>query len=259
MDSAENNDSSQLPPLELFIETAPGEGCFGHIPSLPGLCFRASDPAQLDQRCAEYIHNYIDWLIIEQLADLNPTVARWVSQASSAGFGSFHVIIKETKPGAPVWISGNAAALFNCDLEPLDDPSITAHLRFTRKVFTRISSLLGPLSQSRLAHKPPDEHRSIDDMLTHIGNCVWWYCSRIDDELPEPDEPDQEPPLARIERLLGQAERYLTTVPEPARNLIHRPGRFQTNDPGEQWTHTKVCRRQAEHMWEHLVELGGRL
>lgn len=259
MDSAEHTDYSQLPPLELFIETAPGEGCFGHIPALPGLCFRAVDPAGLDQRSTEYIHNYINWLINESLTDLNPTVARLAGQASSAELRSCRVIVIEAKQGSPVWISGNPAALFDYDLHPLDDPSIFAHLRFTRTVFNRISNIIDPLSQSQRARKPGDEYRSVNEMLTHIANCVWWYCSRIDDELPEPNELDEEPRLARIDRLLVQAERYLISVPDSARNQIYIPSRFQTNDPAEQWTHTKVCRRQAEHMWEHLAELGERL
>ena len=40
-----------------------------------------------------------------------------------------------------------------------------------------------------------------------------------------------------------------------ARATFHVPTRFPTEDPQECWTHTKVCRRQAEHVWEHLPGL----
>ena len=255
MDAVEGNDYSRLPQLELYIEIAPGESCFGHIPALPGLCFRAAAPPELEQRTPVYLHDYINWLIIEKLADLNTLVAILAGWSSSADIYQAPVVLKEIKHGSPVWISGNPAALFTFDLYPLDDPAVYAHLRFTRHVLRRVSSIIEPIQESLRAQKPDSEHRSINEMLTHIGNCVWWYCSRIDDELPEPDEPAHEAPLKRIERLLDQAERYLSRVPASERNIVHIPARFKTIDPNEQWTHTKVCRRQAEHMWEHLSEL----
>jgi hypothetical protein len=85
-----------------------------------------------------------------------------------------------------------------------------------------------------------------------MGNCVWWYCSRIDDVLPEPVEISEEAPMARIERLLEVAGEYLLAVPLQARMIVNVPTRFLTKDPREAWTHAKVCRREAEHMWEHL-------
>jgi hypothetical protein len=57
--------------------------------------------------------------------------------------------------------------------------------------------------------------------------------------------------MARIERLLEAAGEYLLAVPLQARTTVHVPSRFLTLDPREAWTHTKVCRRQAEHLWEH--------
>ncbi len=255
MNAALDNDYSQLPPLELYIEIAPGEGWFCHIPQLPGLCFRAANQAELNRLTAGYIHKYIKWIIDEKLTDLNGTVAHMAARSNSDREDAFPFILKETKQGSPVWISGNAAAFFSCDLFPLDDSTIRAHLRFTRQVMRRISSIIVPLPESQRTHKAGSEQRSINEMLTHIGNCVWWYCSRLDDELPEPDEPAHEDPLIRIGRLLDQAERYLTSVPASERNTVHIPARFKSIDPNEQWTHTKVCRRQAEHMWEHLSEL----
>ena len=58
--------------------------------------------------------------------------------------------------------------------------------------------------------------------------------------------------LDRIDRLLQEAAGFLLEIPSEKRVLIHIPKRFPTTDPAEQWTHGKVCRRQAEHVWEHL-------
>ena len=62
--------------------------------------------------------------------------------------------------------------------------------------------------------------------------------------------------MERIERLLEAAEEYLPAVPIKERTTVHIPTRFLTKDAQEAWTHTKVCRRQAEHLWEHLQTIG---
>ena len=77
-----------------------------------------------------------------------------------------------------------------------------------------------------------------------------WSC---DDSLPEPDERPNEDPLDRIERLLETASQFLISLPFAAREEVHVPKRFHTRDPREAWTHTKVCRREAEHAWEYLL------
>lgn len=257
MVTSDINGRSQLPlPLfEILTEVAPGEGCFGHIPALPGLCFRAYDPAELERMAPGQIVEYAEWLLAENLVDLNPVVAALVHQVLVGNFGAIRVVETERREGSPLWISGNPAVLFDYDLHLLDDPAVTAHLRFTRKVVHRIQAMVVALSQEQRAQKSMHEHRSVDDTLTHIGNCVWWYCSRIDNGLPEPDERVEETPLLRIERLLDIATKYLLAVPLSERTTVHVPTRFLTKDPQESWTHTKVCRRQAEHVWEHLNQL----
>jgi hypothetical protein len=158
----------------------------------------------------------------------------------------------ECVPGAPVWDSGNAAALFEHDRSPLDDVAVAAHLRFVRRVLDRIREAVVPLSASERARRPAPNRRPIDETLEHIGNCIWWYCSRIDDALPEPDEPEGEAWLDRIDRLFDVAEQHLLGIPLLARVEVHVPARFPTADSREPWNHTKVCRRQAEHVWAHL-------
>jgi hypothetical protein len=246
---------SQLPPFDLLVEVAPSEGCFAHIPALPGLCFRASDPEEAERIALGQIANYSQWILAEDLVDLNSEADALVRRARILNFTGVRVVETERRDGSPLWISGNPAILFDHDRHPLDDTAVTAHLRFARQVVKRIRAMVAVMSPDQREQKPAVQYRSVDETLTHIGNCVWWYCARIDDELPEPDERDEETPMTRIERLLEAAGEYLLTVPLQARTTVHVPTRFLTIDPGEAWTHTKVCRRQAEHMWEHLQTL----
>lgn len=250
-----HNTQPQLPAVDLLCEIVPGDGCFGHIPALPGLCFRGEDPSELQRTSPDQIKKYIEWLIIENLSDLNPLVIGLMPHVDGSYFNSIHVVIKEIVAGSPVWISGNPAVLFNYDLHPMKNPEVLAYLQFTGQVLKHIGHIIESLSRSQLLKKPDSESRSSGEILTHIGNCVWWYCSRLDDSLPEPDDVIEETPLHRIDRLFDHAKEYLISVPQSLRKTVHVPSRYQTNDPLEKWTHTKTCRRQAEHAWEHLGEL----
>jgi len=241
--------------FDLLIEDAQGAGVFGHIPELPGLCFRAESAAEAERAGPGRIREYAGWLADEGLNDLTDRSAGLIHRARSDEPDRPCVVVTERVAGAPVWESGNAAALFARDLCPLDDAAVLAHLRFVRSVLAAIRVLVSPLSMSQRARRPAPGRRSIDETLEHIGNCVWWYGSRIDDQLPEPDEPPGDDPLDRIDRLFESAAAHLSAVPPSERSLVCVPNRFPTRDPQERWTHTKVCRRQAEHAWEHLPGL----
>ncbi len=253
---SDQDDHSQLPPFDLLVEVAPSEGCYAHIPALPGLCFRASDPEEAHRIALGQIANYSQWVLAEDLVDLNSKANALVRRVGAMNFTGVRVVETERRDGAPLWISGNPAILFDYDRHPLDDTAVTAHIRFARQAVRYIRRMIADLSPDQRERKPTVQDRSVDETLTHIGNCVWWYCARIDDELPEPDERANETPMARIERLLEAAGEYLPAITHQARTTIHIPTRFLTKDAGEAWTHTKVCRRQAEHLWEHLQTLG---
>jgi hypothetical protein len=238
--------------FDLLIEDAGAEGCLGHVPALPGLCFRARKAEEAEAIASDRIVAYAAWLRAEGLADLTPETAEAVGRADAEGDSGLRVVVAEHAAGAPVWESGNAAVLFRYDLRPLDDRAIAARLRFVRRVLDRIRDAVEPLSAEARRRRPASDRRSVDETLEHVGNCLWWYGSRIDDTLPEPDEPADEDMLDRIDRLFDGAEAFLLAVPYSARATVHVPTRFPTNDPDERWTHTKVCRRQAEHVWAHL-------
>jgi len=238
--------------FDLLIEDAGTEGCLGHIPALPGLCFRARNAEEAEAIASDRIVEYATWLDAEGLADLTPETAEAVGCADAGGSSGLRVVVAEHVAGAPVWESGNAAVLFRYDLRPLDDRAIAACLRFVRRVLDRMRNAVEPLSAEARRRRPAPDRRSIDETLEHVGNCLWWYGSRIDDTLPEPDDLPDEDMLDRIDRLFAVAESHLLPVPYSARATVHVPTRFPTKDPDERWTHTKVCRRQAEHVWAHL-------
>lgn len=245
----------EFPAFHLLVEDVGSQGCLGHVPALPGLCFRVEDSSELEGTALARISEYARWLLAEDLADITPDTEALVSRVRSGDTTGVRVVETERLAGAPVWISGNPAVLFQFDLRPLGNDAVAAHLCLTRRVLEQMRKLVAPLSAAQRARRPAADRRSIDETLTHLGNCVWWYCSRIDDDLPEPEEPAGESPLDRIDRFFAAAETYLLGVPHSARSAVHIPTRFPSEDPQERWTHTKVCRRQAEHVWAHLPGL----
>jgi hypothetical protein len=238
--------------LRLLLETVPGHGCFAHIPDLPGLCFRAADPERARTAAIDEMTRYGRWLLDQNLTGLNPEAAAVVQRLRRGPLSAVRAVEVERREGSPVWLSGNPAVLFDRDREALSDAAVTAHIRFTRGVITRICEAARSLSSVQSAWRPTPDGRSMDETLTHIGNCIWWYCSRIDDDLPEPEDRPAEPHVDRIARVLEAAAAYLIAVPLRRRTVVCVPTRFPSDDPGEPWTHAKVCRRQAEHVWEHL-------
>lgn len=247
---------SKLPlRFDFLVEDAGSRGCMVHIPALPGLNFRVENTSKLKETALARITKYAHWLLTEDLADLTAETALLTYFVQTGTLDNLQVVVTERMAGAPVWESGNPAVLFGHDREPLEDGIVSAHLRFVCRVLDVIHKLIEPLSAEQRAGRSAPDRRSIDETLTHLGNCVWWYCSRIDDQLPEPDDVPDESPLDRIGCLFDASEAYLLGVPFPARSTVHVPQRFPTSDPQERWTHTKVCRRQAEHVWAHLPGL----
>jgi hypothetical protein len=118
-----------------------------------------------------------------------------------------------------------------------------------------MARMLSPLEGAAFDRRPEGGGRSLAETLDHIGRCLWWYCSRLSDELPEPGGECPEHGLARIQCLIPFAESWLLAVPADRRADVIVPSRFPTRDPAEAWTFRKVCRRQAEHMVEHLSGL----
>ena len=238
--------------LDLYVEVATGGACMGHIPALPGFCFRSENTEEIPHRAPDRLAEYVKWLAGRGLVDLTTATRDLAVVFSATGVDAVDLRERERLAGAPVWESGNAAVLFSVDRRLLADEDVRAHLRFVAEVLAHVRSLVEPLTAEQRAHRPRSGRRSIDETLEHIGNCIWWYTSRINDALPEPPEIEREDPLDRIERLVAVASDDLLSIPSSERNRVHTPKRFLTRDPHEQWTYGKVCRREAEHVWAHL-------
>ena len=248
-------ESNQLFVINLLVEDAGVQGCLVHIPTLPGLSFRIENVLEVKDAARTRISEYARWLLAEDLGDLTPETAFLMQLVQTGGLAHHQLAETEHLTGATVWISGNPAVLFQFDRHPLGDDVVVSHLHFVRRVLEKMRESVTPLSPEQCVQRPEPDRRSVNETLTHIGNCVWWYCSRIDDELLEPNDIPDESPMDRIDRLFVAAETYLLKVPLSERANIHIPTRFPTKDPQEQWTHTKACRRQAEHVWAHLPGL----
>jgi hypothetical protein len=242
-------------PLALLVEVAPGGAACGHVPSLPGLCFRAGDREQLTRIAPGKVVEYLRWLAAEQLSDLTPAV-REASALVRAGFGSeIELATREDVAGAPLWLSGEPAALFQSDRYALTDEEVAAHFRFAHQVTRRMRLLVAGLFPAQRAWKPAPDRRSIAETLAHLADGAWWYCARLDDALPEPILDPELAPLDQLDQRLQAVAEWLTAVPLDRRLEVHVPKRHPSRDPAEPWTHRKVCRREAEHLWEHLQGL----
>ncbi len=230
--------------LDLYVEVAESGACMAHIPSLPGFCFCTKVNQDLEPEARRHLERYTAWLEDRSCVDLTPSTAEIARSASEA------VPIREVARvnGAPVWESGNAAALFSVDHRVMSDDEVRATFRFVRLVLDDIRFLVEPLPSDRRELQPSPTRRSLHETLQHIGNCIWWYASRIDDTLPEPPDIDGENPLDRIDRLFE----FVLSVPAAARQRVSVPERYPTRDLSEPWTHAKACRREAEHVWAHL-------
>jgi hypothetical protein len=99
----------------------------------------------------------------------------------------------------------------------------------------------------------------MDETVGYLEAQTWWLCSRIDEGIEEPRRFRQLDPrdelLSRLDAGVDEALAFLLAVPRDERAVTHVPRRHPSRDPGEAWTHAKVCRRQAEILVEHLADI----
>ena len=241
--------------IELHLEMTRHEGGMAHVFEFPGCCFRGENREGILARTAVEVGRYLSWCEEHGLTDVSSlvkSIIRARKRASSASGPAIVARVVEMVEGAPLWKSSQPAALFENDHEAMDDAGVQNHFRAARSVYQDVARLVSELEPAQLAYHIDDESRSLEETLTHVGDCVWWYCSRISDELPEPGEEIPAGGLARIQALLPQAEEFLLAFPLERRGEEIVPARFPSGDPQERWTHRKACRRLVEHMMEHL-------
>ena len=99
------------------------------------------------------------------------------------------------------------------------------------------------------------ESRSIFETLLYVSDVIWWYCSRLNDEFPEPGQDCPREPITRIDYMTEVDREFLKGIPTNERDKVVIPQKYATHDAQEAWTMGKVLRRQAEHILEHRLEL----
>lgn len=240
--------------LDLLLEYSPGDGAMAHVPDLPGLSFVVAADAGDGDAAAwgaaalaaapAAARAHVAWLRARH-GPLPPAEVQ-------AAVGAARFRLAEVVAGAPLWASGNAAALFGRDRVVLDDAAVAVHLRVAERALAEVRTLVASLGAEQLAWRASPERRSLAQTLEHLGNVAWWYAARLDDDWAEPAEPTAEPPGERPLRLLADARHFLLGFAPERRAEVVVPRRYPTRDRDEPWTHAKVCRREAEHALEHL-------
>lgn len=247
--------------IQLYLELEPGGAGVAHVPDIPGCHYPGGDRDHLVGRASAEVGRYLDWCASHGLGDLDARVSAIVKarrKAVQASGPALVLRVAEEKPGSAMSADDGPAALFDRDREPLEDAAVHAHFRVVRAAYEEIARLLNPLDPGDLARKPGDGSSSLEEVLDHVGSGLWWISSRLSDELPEPGGECPGHGLARIQCLIPWAESYLLSVPAERRSDVVVPSRFPSRDPGEAWTFGKVCRRQAEHIVEHLGAISRR-
>jgi predicted RNase H-like HicB family nuclease len=225
--------------VRVYLEIAPGSdgGAAAHAPTLAGLVGFGWD----ERRALRDL---------DRAADLYHAVLR--RQGLASGPPGEHLFWRPARrvPGQPFWLSGHATALLPPDRVPPSDRRIRRVMRIVRALQ---AEHLGRLDRApRQWGRSTSRHRTPEQTLVHMGDCAWWYCSRVDDRLPEPGRECPDEPRARLAHLLDFAERWLLDLVPRARGRVVVPRRFPSSDPNERWTAGKVLRRLAEHQFEHL-------
>ncbi len=229
--------------IRVYLEIAPGldGGAAAHAPTLPGLIGFGRDEPRAFRDLERAAVFYRAVLSRHGVAGRLPA-KRFLGRPS------------RRLSGQPLWLSGHAAALLPPDRIPPSDRRIRRVMRIVRALraehLARLDRVPGHGRRSGRGR------RTREQTLIHMGNCTWWYCSRIDDGLREPGHECPSEPRARLAQLLDFAERWLLALPPRVRTRVVVPRRFPSADPQEAWTAGKVLRRLAEHEFEHLRAAG---
>jgi len=245
--------------IQLYLELSPGgQTGIAHVPDIPGCHFAGATREDLVGRASAEVSRYLDWCAAHGLGDLDARVAAIVKarkKAVAASGPALVLRVAEEKEGDVGRENDAPSALFDRDHESPDDPSIHAHFRVVRAAYEEMARLVNAADERDLAARPGDGSASPAETLDHIGDGLWWLCSRIADDLPEPGADCPAHGLARIQCLIPWAEAWMLSIPAERRADVVVPARFPSRDHAEAWTFGKVCRRQAEHMVDHLGEL----
>jgi predicted RNase H-like HicB family nuclease len=229
--------------IQICLERGQDGPWMGHWPRLPGCCWiRPTHAACL----AAAMNEILAWV-----AFLDEQPAPDSGLPRPAGDDTAQAAEERTGQAGVVGESGAAMALFDIDGHP---PGLNTLWPVVMTTAAAITALAGTVEPGNWNSRPHPNRRSLDDVFRHLGNCLWWYCSRLDDTLPEwPD--GGLTPLERFNNFLPLARQYYAEWPADRIQQVTVPHRYPSADPAEPWQYGKSLRRQAEHLREHLYYL----
>lgn len=227
--------------LALNLERGPTGPWMAHAVGLPGLCWIRTTR----ERCVE---------------DAEEELSRYLRSMPQGCYGvdrplggdNEPIILEEVvnRAGA-VDRSGSPMACFLSDRAP---HPFDAYRTVIMCCADEISECCAGIAPELWDLQPETDLRSVNQLLSHLGNCLWWYCSRIDPDLDEWDDSGIDP-HERFRRFVRSAVLFYQDYPDGFRELVFTPSRYPSADGGEVWNYGKSERRQAEHLWEHLCYL----
>jgi hypothetical protein len=224
--------------IGIFLERGPEGPWMGHLAGLAGCCWiRDSREACIAASQSERLR------FAAFLAE------RGIDTGFECGESASVECLEEVHTlGGAVGESGSAMALFASDA---DTVYISVYWPRVLCLAESIVETASSIDVSRWAIRPVPGRRSLEEVFEHLGNCVWWYCSRIDDALADWEDAG----LSFKERFLAflpLAEDFYRRYPPERASSAFVPKRHPAEDPLEPWNFGKSLRRQGEHLWEHL-------
>ncbi len=187
-------------------------------------------------------------------ASITTTIAQHVTEGSWIGQG-------DPQPGFPP------------DFEPLTAADLKTYVARFRAIHARLLELVAPLTPKQLAAVPADGHRSIHQILDHVGGAQANYL-RYQVGAVEPlsaalrdlrrasiwTQPRPQPNPAPDVPDIREALRAIVDVTADRLSKLSAAERTKLVSHGEvTWSAHRCLRRCLEHGWEHLLEVSERL
>jgi uncharacterized damage-inducible protein DinB/predicted RNase H-like HicB family nuclease len=228
----------------VYLETAKGGPCLGHLLALPGCAVRAGSRDAVLAAMPGAIRAYHAWLQAHGEAAPGENEPVELEVAGE---------VEGTGPFQP----GDSAALFPPDQEPVTPEEMEADFRLMAHARADLLALAGSLSDEFLDWEPAPGSWTIRRVLRHVGNAEEWYVSRLvpPKTLPVEWRDDEGLPLWDFLAMERRTvlDRLRALSPEE-RVAVSYPKAW-TQHPDEAWTLGKALRRLLEHEREHTAQV----
>lgn len=228
----------------VYLEGTEGGPWMGHVQALPGCTVRAGDRDQVLEALPGAIRAHRAWLRHHGEAtpgEEEPVELKLAGEVECAG----------------PFRSGDTAALFPPDREPVTSQELEYHFRLMAHARADLLALAGNLCDEFLDWEPGSGSWTMRRVLRHIGNAEEWYVSRLvsPESLPAEWQDDENLPLwAFLDMERRTAMERLRALTAEERRAVFHPTAW-TDHPDEPWTLRKALRRFLEHEREHTAQV----